>query len=254
MLLGLGNAIEQKVYLGHLRSMEDFIVEFLGQSSAAESRVEGFLQLMHTFVSNYRGEWLQSLEYTRVQLQELRKGGSLQLTAEINFDLAGILMEMNRFAGLDDLSEAEAALLENIDMRWMVEESELLLAAILARKGQRQEAQNHLASVLQEYGPDLTKLQQSYRLQAEMELALAEERWDEALAACQALIDNFQAGGYRWYWARQLIDRGDALLKRDGPGDREAAEQAYRQSLEMFTEMGAPGYVRVLEERLEREK
>jgi hypothetical protein len=40
-------------------------------------------------------------------------------------------------------------------------------------------------------------------------------------------------------------------MGRDLPGDREGAEQVYRQSLEMFTEMGAAGYIQVLEERLE---
>jgi hypothetical protein len=43
---------------------------------------------------------------------------------------------------------------------------------------------------------------------------------------------------------------GEALIGRDLPGDRERAEQVYHQSLEMFTEMGATGYIQVLEERL----
>ena len=89
-----------------------------------------------------------------------------------------------------------------------------------------------------------------YRLSAEAELARAEGCWDDAVSKCKALIDIYQAGGYRWNWARRLIDLGDALVGRDLPGDREQAEQAYRQSLEMFTEMGAPGYIQVLEERL----
>ena len=46
-------------------------------------------------------------------------------------------------------------------------------------------------------------------------------------------------------------DLGDALVARNEPGDLERAQEAYRQSLDMFTEMGAPGYIKVLEERLE---
>lgn len=47
-----------------------------------------------------------------------------------------------------------------------------------------------------------------------------------------------------------VTDPGYTLLNRGGFGDREWLEQAYRQSLGMFTEMGAPGYIRVHEERL----
>ena len=57
--------------------------------------------------------------------------------------------------------------------------------------------------------------------------------------------------GHRWRWARRLIDLGDALIGRDKPGDLERARETYQQSLDMFSEMGAPGYVEVLEERLE---
>jgi hypothetical protein len=34
------------------------------------------------------------------------------------------------------------------------------------------------------------------------------------------------------------------------PGDQDRAQEPYQQSLNMFTEMGAPGYIKVLEERL----
>ena len=34
-------------------------------------------------------------------------------------------------------------------------------------------------------------------------------------------------------------------------GDKERARKIYQQSMDMITEMGAPGYIKVLEERLE---
>jgi hypothetical protein len=71
------------------------------------------------------------------------------------------------------------------------------------------------------------------------------------MSKVKALIDIYRAGGYKWNWARQLIDLGDVLIGRGLPGDREQAEHVYRQSLEMFTEMGAPGYIQVLAQRLE---
>jgi hypothetical protein len=67
---------------------------------------------------------------------------------------------------------------------------------------------------------------------------------------CEKSIEIYQIRGYRWRWARKLIDLGDALVGRNEPGDLEKARETYQQSLDMFTEMGAPGYIKVLEERL----
>ena len=43
---------------------------------------------------------------------------------------------------------------------------------------------------------------------------------------------------------------GDTLAGRNEPGELDRARETYQQSLDMFAEMGAPGYIKVLEERL----
>ena len=88
------------------------------------------------------------------------------------------------------------------------------------------------------------------RSEIEFEIAFAEERWGEAILVCESLIESYRSGGYRWLLARRLIDLGDALVGRNEPSDLERARETYQQSLDMFTEMGAPGYIKVLEERL----
>jgi len=64
-------------------------------------------------------------------------------------------------------------------------------------------------------------------------------------------VDIYKHGEYRWEWARQLIDLGDALIGRDGPGDREKAQETYQQSLNLFKEMGARGYIKVVNASLD---
>ena len=64
------------------------------------------------------------------------------------------------------------------------------------------------------------------------------------------VLEKHQNSGYRYNSARWLINLGDAIKFRNEPGDWERARKTYQQSLEMFTEMGAPGYIKVLEERL----
>ena len=85
---------------------------------------------------------------------------------------------------------------------------------------------------------------------AEAELALAEKHWKDAVATCNTAIGVFKECGHKLWWARQLIDLGDAYLGRDEPGDLQRARETYQKSLGMYTDMGSPGYIRVLEERL----
>jgi tetratricopeptide (TPR) repeat protein len=237
MISAITNVYWFWLHLGHITSVENYAAEFLQQSSATESQVKDFLKYMQDILLGYKGEWRQSMEYSRALLNDLHKGGAIQEIARENLRIADIILELNRYAAQDNLSEAEAALQENIDIQGWEIESRLMLAIISSRKGIILEARERLAEVP---AHNLAKLQESFRLRAEAELAVAEKRWDEAISAWETLIKIYKAGEYRWFWARYLIDLGDALLGRDGPGDREAAEQAFRQSLEMFSKMGAP--------------
>jgi predicted ATPase/class 3 adenylate cyclase len=250
MLLALRNVIEAKINLGQLSSVGDFTAEFLQQSSATESQVILCQQTVHFFVSFHIGEWKHALPFIRSKLVEQRKEYNSQDIAGLNLSLANVILEMNRFADPYDFAEAEAALLENIASQWLDNESRSLLAVIAAREGHMQEARERMSVALQATAQILYKVREAYHLLMESEIAFAEQNWDQAISSCQTLIDIYLQGGYRWKWARQLIDLGDAFLGRDGPGDQERAEEAYRQSLEMFTEMGAPGYVDVVNARL----
>jgi tetratricopeptide (TPR) repeat protein len=249
LIMYLLNALMVWVSLGQLRSGEEYVAEFLHKSSATETQAKECLQFTHAYVLHHRGEWMQVLADTRNQLKKLREGGNTQYIVERNRLLVSAILELHRFAGLDYLAEAEAALLENIGLKWAVNESYFMLVVISARKIHIQGAQEYLAEAPEKC---IYKQEESYRLKAEVELAMVDVRWDEAVSTCLSLIDIYQAGGYRWEWARTLIDLGDALIGRDLPGDRERAHEVFRQSLEVFTEMDAPGYIRVLEERLGR--
>ena len=120
-----------------------------------------------------------------------------------------------------------------------------------ARQRRFAEAQDWLKKV-----NELVNLQEFHsfvmlQLRAEVELAYVDGRWGESIEACQSLIDISQRSGHRWEWARRLIDLADALIQRDKPGDKERARQHLHQSLDMFTEMGASGYMDVVQERLQ---
>lgn len=76
------------------------------------------------------------------------------------------------------------------------------------------------------------------------------KRWSDVVDVCNTAIGVFQECGHKLWWASQLIDLGDAYRYRNEPGDLDRARETYQQSLDMYIEMGAPGYLKVLKECL----
>jgi class 3 adenylate cyclase/tetratricopeptide (TPR) repeat protein len=246
----LDNLAECSVEQGNLNTVKDELIEILRNSTAAQSRIDAYLNKIHSESLYYRGEWSLALEYNRHCLEEEREKSQYQFISERNIQLAYICLELNRFMGMSDLSMVEAGLRENIDKDWEVPESRSLLVVTYANQRRFIEAHEQLTEIGKDIIPPLPKIIEELRLIADVDLARSEGYWVKAVSKCQTLIDMYLASGYRWRRARALIDLGDMLIGRDFPGDREQARQVYQQSLEMFTEMGAPGYIQVLEERL----
>lgn len=236
---------------GRLNIIEEKLKDIFHSSTAPQTRVYTFLDEIRSFVLLPIGEWRQFLEFIRSSLVELRETSRYQLLAEHNIFLAESCLELNRFNGMADLSEAEAALRENIEIGWYPIQSRYLLVIILIRQMCIPEAREQITGIIKDINQPSNKEEEMYKFRAEAELARAEGDWEEAVSKYKTIVDIWQAGGYRWNWARILIDLGDVLISRNLPDDRKQALQAYRQSLEMFTEMGASGYIQVLEERLE---
>ena len=162
------------------------------------------------------------------------------------------MLELNRFGSLDDISEAETWLNEILEIDAGIAKSHYLLSTVYARQGRLSEA---IAQISQSFDDRTYNARENNhlvasRVMAEAEIAMAEERWTDAEIACKTAIEVFQSCGHKLWWARQLIDLGDAYIGLNKPGDMKRARETFQQSLDMFTEMGAPGYIKVLEERL----
>jgi predicted ATPase/class 3 adenylate cyclase len=254
LFLTLENVAQSLIELGQLGEIEERLAEILRGCSASLARVDEFLDEQRSWLLYYLGNWTEALEFHRQRLRKLREGGSYQFIANHNITLAWVILELNRFMGAPILSDAEDALCENIEMNWYALPSRYLLAVINSRQKHFARAHELLAEAVNMMTQYETKATRVNHLETEVELAMAEERWDDAVSTCQSVIDLYQAGGYNRAVARTLIDLGDALARRSGPGDLERAQEKYHQSLEMYMRMGAPGYIRALEERLGRDQ
>ena len=242
MFMGIRYAALAHVMLGKIASLENMLAEFLQASIAPQEQTRQFLADIDHRLHYFRGEWRQALEYQRASLVALRNQEMFQDIAGTNKLLAMSLIELHRFTGTGDPSEAERALVENLEF-WKGDIwATVQLVAVYSLQHRFEDAHALLA--------ELDKAPAVFRLQAETDLALAEQCWDRAASATQSLIKLFESADSRWDQARRLIDLGDIYARRSQPGDITRAGEAYQQSLKMFSEMEANGYIQVLNERL----
>jgi tetratricopeptide (TPR) repeat protein len=246
------NLIETLAFLGELTEAEEKSALFITDSEVPETLSNYYFAIRHVQILLHKGEWETALSISRELLSELRLGGSFQRIANRNLDLVMATIELSHFKSMADLSEAEYALNENIRLGDRVVQSNFLLVEVYTHQNRLSDAFDQLSCAQDLHPPAAkdTNLFRVLRANAETELALVGGRWDEAVEASRTSIEIYKNCGHRWGSARKLIDLGDALAGRNEPGDQERARETYQQSLDMFTEMGAPGYIKVLEERL----
>jgi tetratricopeptide (TPR) repeat protein len=127
-----------------------------------------------------------------------------------------------------------------------------LTSILYSRKGDVEQASRWLNERLQQDVKSSAYFERKDILQAEIELALVKKDWDSAMdlfATYAALVENSEQ---RWEEARLYLDWGDAYASRRQVEDLDRAEQLYHQALNLFTDMGADGYVKVLEDKLSK--
>ena len=252
MMFCLYESFRCYISLGRLKDVDERISEFLKESTALQSDVKRAHKFIQRKLLEARGDWEQFLELYRPIMEEVRQGGSIQYISWGNLSMADTILEINRFGSHDDLAEVECMLEENIEIKWLEKHSRFIQAVVAARQKRFEQARDYILQAEEYLSEKENNGERELRSRADFELAFAEERWGDAVIAGESSIEIMKSCGYRWMRARRLIDLGDALVGRNEPGDLERARTTYQQSLDMFTEMGAPGYIKVLEERLKK--
>jgi tetratricopeptide (TPR) repeat protein len=178
MMFSLNNVLRCSVDLGELNTVKDMVADFLRESTVSEAQVEGEMQGYKndpiTMVA--KGEWLPALDVLRTRVKKFRQTGSIQIHANNNSLLAEAILELNRFGYLDDLSEAENALKENIEIEWNILESNFLLAIVYARQGYYPEARGWLTNAKDLFGHLETNLYKVLHSEARFELGTPVDR------------------------------------------------------------------------------
>lgn len=124
------------------------------------------------------------------------------------------------------------------------------MSSALSRQGRLEEANNLWLKGKQQLRDYPTFINRMSSRKAEIELAVANKQWDIAEAELISFTEFMESVGHRWEFGRALLEWGDVCLARGDTGDMVKARDLYRKSLELFTEIGADGYTKVVKERL----
>jgi serine phosphatase RsbU (regulator of sigma subunit) len=201
-----------------------------------------------------RGEREESLRLLRACAADARERGNLQMQLVIAQELVGCLIELDWEGALERWQEAEEALQEAISIsdRGLGKDavSYGLLGILRARQGRTAEARRILAQAPEQAGAQASPWMELLRKIPEMELALAEKRWLEAIAAAEALAGAWARIGRRWSWARTLKDWATIHAQRGEPADLERAQALLREARTAFAEMGSAFYAERVDEQL----
>jgi tetratricopeptide (TPR) repeat protein len=248
----VSNLIEAYNQLGKINDAEDVLVSKIPKVNAPMREKEIFTLVNQGRILFARGDWDKSLEVLQICLDLLHEGKDFQLIGNRNLEMVESALELNYFDKQRNLHIAEIALQENIDYKHDLADSYLLLSIVFARAGDFQAAGDFLVQAEHFRNRIINHGLRESHTRAKFELAYSEQRWNDAVEFSETSTELYQRSSYLWGWARSMIDLGDAFISRNETGDLERARETYQQSLDTFTEMGAPGYIQELEERLRK--
>ena len=258
------SAIGSSFSLGELAVVEAALpeIETLVSSVAVRDVAWLELQIVRAGLAFVKGEWAESLRLWRLSQREARQRGDLQVIRQTGLELAQLILELDRLGELGDeasrataLAEAETGLVEaiEIDKRGLGDQvwAPSQLAILRARQGRVQEARDLIVQAREAASARPTIWDEDTLRLAEAHVAEAEGQWTDVLALTEA-IANFRARlGHRWIWARTLVEWAGAHVQRGQPADLERAQALLREARAAFQEMGASGYVDVVNKRLD---
>jgi tetratricopeptide (TPR) repeat protein len=208
----------------------------------------GLNQLKSTLLT-YQGKLDQALELLQERYAEVHKVGDLQRLRNVLFSLALISLirkdyERGKIVCEEMIQIAKTGMIP-------ISLSHSLLSMIYSREGEVQKARQLLEESLKEADdPGSEFFDLAYLLWAQADLNVAEENWDEAWSHYDAFSNLATQHNLRWYRNWIKVEWAEAMLARDESGDREQALEMLGEARRQFEDMGADGYVSMIEDRL----
>jgi serine phosphatase RsbU (regulator of sigma subunit) len=247
------------LYLGELQDVEsrlrilENMLKLLPDPSSARfewKNLQAFLYLM-------RGDLKRAGSIFTSGMEEAQRRGDLQGRAAFIEGVVETALTQERLEGRSDWADVESALesAQEISKRGILDRTWIYSQYSLLKIHQKKysEARNWLNEVRQSvlekpntYGDLLIN-------QIEIELAVAEARWEDALkyfdwlSAQKDKLSYFSLGWTLVFWADTLMARGE-------PADLEQAQGHLREAQAIFEQMGSRRILNVVKEKIQKSR
>ena len=227
-----------------LPSLQD-LMETLPDPDPSEEDLIWLKSVLLTFQGNLN----QALEILRKIKTQARQVGALAYLLEINRYIVWISLITKDFES-GKIAAKEMIELSRVGMRSKsVPHSSL--SQIYSRGGEIQKAILLLEQAHKE--AEVTQSEywdQLWLLWAQVDLLVAQKNWEEALQTFPDIIELTTEKGLRWHRSQTLVVWADAYLTRNQPGDVGKAREILEEAQSEFQDMGADGFVQMVEELL----
>jgi tetratricopeptide (TPR) repeat protein len=258
-LFSLTNVFDYWLDMGELASVEEALpdVEQMISSMTDQTYANLYYRVTRAKLMMSRGQWKDALQLERTLQEEAHQRGDLQVLCNRSIAMAQVLIELNRLGKPIDLSDAETALTTAIEIadRGLGESGKVgpryLLSIVHARQGRFNEARLLYTKAQELADPKHTIWDEAYLEIAEAELALAEKRWPESIAAFEVAAGICERLEMLPRWARMLTLWADVHIARGEPGDFEEAHSLLQKALSAYKEMDITFFVELVENKLE---
>jgi tetratricopeptide (TPR) repeat protein len=193
------------------------------------------------------GKWDEILTLVRTHYQEIREQAGVYEGISAAVLVGEILLEMHRIGDIDSVDEAEAFFTEALEMSDQASAVQVYprcqLSIVRSRQARYEEARRLLTEARHLSEPQTTIWDEVNLKSAEAELAVAEERWADALVLYEEVAGIEAKLGRRFYWARIIELWADVHLARGEPADLQRAQALLRESLSALEDMEFPYFV-----------
>ena len=260
-LYAIYNVLSMSLELGELAFVEKTLAEYEEKVQTwphISDGQKGFFRWRQAELQIHQGLWREALQEMRTVQKEFKQLGDPQ---NLYWTCTWIAQEILQLKCLDepiDLSEADTALDTAIGigdrfgnrLGWRVH-PRCLLSILNAHQGRDQDARTLYADAEEMAGTDPTFLDQIWLKYAEAELAVAEKRWEDALAAYAFAAGLLVQKKYRTWWAFLLMQWAETHISHGKPMDIKQARGLLNEAQSAYEDMDSPYFAGKAKQRLE---
>lgn len=255
----LANVFFAHTQLGDFSSAGEIIEEIgrLQQETPQPQATDFLRRQLKARLARMCGNWDEALALIEDSLAEARRFERVELISILILeDYILLHLDLHLFRSWSDWALAESALREvlNLGAQSLPQHVKalLLLSIVYARQENVEAAHRYL----EEEKHSAARLPEwyllPYRLWTLSELAVAGKRWDEAISLMTELVEITSTTDKPWERAHRLLELAEIHRRRSDADDSETAQTLYKVALQMFSEMGATGFVEVIKGRLDQ--